>query len=153
MSALPAGVRGRVWLWAALLRPLKHLVPLERLIRIMRARPRGPRSPAFEADLAAFLTATGPFPRRPPSNCLERSLAAYRLLGAAGAQPVIVVGFRRITPRRLDGHVWVTVDGAPFGERAGALDDYVSVVRYDAIGQRHPAAEAGEGPIDVNTLR
>lgn len=131
----------RIWLWAAIVRALKHVVPLQLLVRWLCAVDQTPRSrAAFEPALAAYLLTRGRFPRRPPGNCLDRSLAAYRLLCARGAHPQLVVGIRP-EGRGLLGHVWLVVDGEPFAER-GDVESYVSIVRFDERGRREPAAGA-----------
>ena len=135
MSGPSALAVARMWGWAAVLRPLKHVVPLGTLVRWARARPAKPRSPEFERALESFLTAGGRFPRRAPGNCLERSLCVYRLLCERNADPEIAVGVRRGSPLGLEGHVWLSVDGRPFAELPGALDGYVTVVRYGADGR------------------
>ncbi len=132
MSLAPLSVRARLWAWAVVLRPLKHVVPLGTLVRLARARPARVRSEPFERSLEAYLNARETFPRRAPANCLERSLGAYRLLCEAGARPELVVGLRRMPDGRLDGHVWITVDGRPLAEAAGSLDGFVTMVSYDA---------------------
>jgi hypothetical protein len=48
-------------------------------------------------------------------DCLQRSLVLYRELSRAGADPTLVVGFRR-TDRGLEGHAWVETDGVPVAE-------------------------------------
>jgi hypothetical protein len=143
VTTLPLGARVRLWTWAAALRPLKHVLPLEWLIAAARARKRQPRSVELEAALSAYLAARGRFPGRPPSNCLERSLGAYRLLCTWGAGPELVIGFRRESGA-LRGHVWVAVDGRPFGEPVEAMD-HLTVARFDAEGRRH--ASPGAPPI------
>lgn len=87
---------------------------------------------------------TGRFPFRPPSNCLERSLAAYRMLCAAAADPELVIGLRHADDRALHGHVWVTVGGQPVGERAADLAAYTPIVRFDANARRHASAASGK---------
>jgi len=139
----------RVWFWAAVVRALKHVVPLQLLVRWMSPAGQTPEARAtFEPALAAYLSARGRFPRRPPGNCLDRSLAAYRLLCAAGAHPELVVGIRP-EARGLLGHVWLVIDGRPFAER-GEIDRYVSIVRFDDRGRRQPEAT---GTTDLTGIR
>jgi transglutaminase superfamily protein len=138
-----AGIAIRVWAWAATLRVLKRIVPLESLVRMMHRAPgSAPRSAAFERRLAEYLLREGRFPFRPPSNCLERSLASYRLLGRAGAQPELVVGFRPSPIKHIEGHVWVIVDGRPFAERDVAVGTYTAAVTFDSSACRRPDAGA-----------
>jgi hypothetical protein len=150
MSGPSAIVVARLWAWAVALRPLKHVLPLGTLVRWARARPATPRSPEFERALEAFMVGGGRFPRRAPGNCLERSLAAYRVLCERGARPEIAVGVRRGSPLGIEGHVWLNVDGRPFAEAPGALDGYVTVVRYDAQAR---ARVEGGGSLDLSGVK
>ena len=93
MTVHTAGIALRLWAWAALLRPLKHVVPLGTLVRLAHTRPTiRPRSAEFERRLETYLAAKGAFPQRAPANCLERSLGAYRMLCAANAGPTLCRG-------------------------------------------------------------
>src|ERR671919_697070 len=72
------------WLLAAVLRPLKHVVPLPLLVRAVRFRRYSSRiSTTRAAAILQYMGATDRFPRRPPANCLERSLAAYVIRATA----------------------------------------------------------------------
>jgi hypothetical protein len=134
------------WGWAAILRPLKHVVPLRLLVRLVRGRhPASHRKPRREAAILDYMRSRERFPRRAPANCLERSLAAYRLLAAAGARPELHVGVRRGSEaNRLEGHVWVVLDGQPAAEPAAVIATFTPVLRVDADGrietQGHPAS-------------
>ena len=131
-----------MWVWAAVLRPLKRVVPLETLVRLMHRRPLGPRSPALEARLEGYIAQRARFPFRAPANCLERSLAAYRVLCARNAAPELVIGFRR-TAGEVRGHVWRTVDGRPLGESSATLANYTAVEVFDSEGRRRGGAQEG----------
>jgi hypothetical protein len=138
-----AAVAIRLWAWAAALRVLKRFVPLESLVRMMHRAPDGAaRSTGFERRLAEYLLREGRFPFRPPSNCLERSLAAYRMLCRAGAVPELVVGFRPSEIKHIEGHVWVMVDGRPFAERDDAIGTYTAAMTFDSSACRRPVAGA-----------
>ena len=142
-DARAAGIAIRLWAWAAALRVLKRFVPLESLVRMMHRAPEGrPRSAAFEGRLAEYLLRDGRFPFRPPSNCLERSLASYRMLCRTGARPELVVGFRPSQIKHIEGHVWVMVDGRPFAERDAATSTYTAAVTFDSSACRRPVAGA-----------
>ena len=137
-------VAARLWLWAAVIRPLKRTIPLDRLVRLVHRRPSGrDRSKRFELRLARYLSRTGRFPSRPPANCLERSLGAYRMLCRANASPELVIGVRRAAGRGVEGHVWVTVDGLPFAERFTELASFTPIARFDAQAQRHSSGTSG----------
>jgi len=159
---MPAfGILVRLWIWAALLRVLKHLVPLPKLVTLAgrSARKGADGGGEFEARLAEYLERRDRFPFRAPGNCLERSLGAYCLLCARGRRPSLVVGIslqrpgpepRAQSPEpgeaesrepkaespSVRGHVWVEVDGRPFGERAGELEGFTRVVMFDAEGNQ-----------------
>jgi len=140
MTVGTVGIAVRLWGWAALLRPLKYAVPLATLVRLAHRRPGArARSPEFERRVQAYLCTSGSFPRRPPGNCLERSLGAYRLLCAANAAPTLVVGLRRSDALGVEGHVWVVVDGRPLGELPGEVATYTQVLTYDSDARQHPS--------------
>ena len=124
----------RLWLWAAMLRALKHVVPLETLVRLARVRPTTRAAASVQADLESYLVRRGRFPFRPPANCLERSFGAYRLLCAAGANPELVVGVRRSAERGLEGHVWVRVAGRVLAETSDDVAGFTAIVVFDAKG-------------------
>lgn len=138
------GILVRLWFWAVMLRLLKHVVPLPRLVRLAQTDvAREVRSGTFERRLEGYLERRQRFPFRAPGNCLERSLGAYRLLCAHGSNPVLCVGIARTSPMR--GHVWLEVDGRPFGERTGDLDGLTPVVTFGADGLAHTvSAFAGD---------
>ena len=130
----------RLWAWAALLRPLKYALPLATLVRLAHTRRRRPsRSVAFEGKLEGYLLASGSFPRRPPFNCLERSLGAYRLLCRANARPTLVVGLRRSDALGVEGHVRVVVDGRPLAERTADVATYTQILTFDPDARQEPS--------------
>lgn len=143
------GILVRLWTWGIVLRGLKHVVPLPRLVRLAQAdTSREARSTAFERRLEGYLQRRQRFPFRAPGNCLERSLGAYRLLCAHGSHPELRVGIavnsqlhnsqlpkNQLPNSQLRGHVWVEVDGQPFGERPGDLDGLTPVVTFGADGR------------------
>ncbi len=134
-----AGIALRLWTWAALLRVLKHAVPLATLVRMMQSDPRRVE-PARTGTVERYLHTTGRFPRRPPGNCLERSLGVYRLLCQAGASPELLVGMRRLPSRPLEGHVWVRVAGKPIGETDVSLTEFQLTALFDEHGTRRDTA-------------
>lgn len=160
------GILVRLWTWAAALRVLKHVVPLPRLVRLAQTdASREARSGAFERRLEGYLERRQRFPFRAPGNCLERSLGAYRLLCAQGSNPQLRVGIavnsqlpKSQLPKGqlpnaqlpMRGHVWVEVDGRPFGERSGDLDGLTPVVTFGADGRARTASAFGG---DVSSIR
>jgi hypothetical protein len=148
------GILVRLWSWAIVLRVLKHLVPLPRLVRLVQADPsREARSAAFERRLQGYLERRQRFPFRAPGNCLERSLGGYRLLCAHGSNPELRVGIAVNSQLRnaqlpngqfpMRGHVWVEVDGRPFGERPGDLDGLTPVLTFGADGRPRTVSAFG----------
>ena len=131
----------RLWSLAALLRLLKHVVPLDILVRLARvpAVATERRSPDYECALERYLASTGRFPMRAPGNCLERSLGAYRLLCAVNANPTLVVGVKRSPTHGVQGHVWVMVDGRALAERPESVSTYTKIVSFDAQARQDPA--------------
>ncbi len=129
----------RVWLWAAIIRPLKHVLPLPSLVklaspRLRRSAGHGEGRESATRRLAEYLSRRRRFPGRPPGNCLDRSLAVYRVLCRLGAEPRLVVGVRA-RETGVEGHVWILLDGQPFAE-AGDIDSYARVVVFDSRGRR-----------------
>ena len=131
-----------IWFWAAILRVVKHVVPLPRLVGLMHRTGRGQRSTDFESRLERYLLSTSRFPWRAPANCLERSLGTYRVLCRRSAAPELVIGFSRNEPA-LRGHVWVRVDGRVFGD-SSAIDRYTETAVFDAEGNRRIAEGVAE---------
>jgi hypothetical protein len=80
-------------------------------------------------------------------NCLERSLALYRYLSAAGADPELLVGLRPdgAAPR---GHAWVTVNGLEVEEPPEALEGLAQVLAFSGGGWRAKA-----NPVRVGQAR
>jgi hypothetical protein len=144
VNIVSARVAVHLWVWAAVLRLLKQFVPLETLVRMVHREPaRRQPSVSLTTHLEEYMVLDGRFPFRPPGNCLERSLGAYRLLCEANTRPELVIGLRRWTPGGVQGHVWVTVAGRPFAERNDQTAAYVPVVVFDSGARRHssPASE------------
>jgi hypothetical protein len=114
----------------------KRLVPLPMLVRMLWRDAAGTRDPAREArEVAVALTAsrwTGVRGR----DCLQRSLLLYHLLSRAGADPVLVVGFRK-RDDGIEGHAWVRVDGRAVADAEAGLSEFTPFVAFGARGSRH----------------
>ncbi len=84
--------------------------------------------------------------RRP---CLLRSLVVYRYSCKHGIPVSIHFGVRSGMDR-LEGHSWVTLDGAPLGESEEGLRPYVAVYSYptgtDGADPQHALAAVGWQP-------
>jgi hypothetical protein len=139
-----ANAAATMWFWALVLRPLKRFVPLDTLVRMMRLPARLPRSRLLEAQVERYMERTARFPFRAPANCLERTLAAYRLLSHRSAEPELIVGFRQMDSG-VEGHVWVTVEGRPIAESSTNLAGYATVTVFDAHGQRRETTHGASG--------
>src|SRR5439155_23942463 len=118
----------RVLAWAAALPLLKYLLPLPRLVLLLRGRatPRGPASSQRTVALILRLYQG----RERGGNCLERSLLLYHFLTEADQGPQLVVGVRRGEERTILGHAWVVLDGQPVGESWADLQPFVPVVSF-----------------------
>jgi hypothetical protein len=135
----------RFWAWAALLRVLKHVVPLERLVRLVRPRRRSSaESVAVTQAVEAYMASALSFPWRAPGNCLERSLAAYRVLIAANVEPRLVIGVRITPSEGVQGHVWVTVGGRALAEPPDRVASYTEILNFDAEARRHSRSGADD---------
>jgi hypothetical protein len=137
----------RMAAWTPVLPVLKRVLPLPRLVGLM-----APRGRSLERDLrreeriaaiARRLYRTRPITHR--DNCLERSLVAYRFLSRAGAEPMLVVGFRREV-KDIHGHVWVTVDDVPVHDAPAELAAYETVTAFGSDG-RVVSARGPAGPL------
>ena len=93
---------------------LKRLVSLPTLARWAWRAPR-PNHGGDVKRIASVVFRTGTIAGLPDRDCLQRSLLLYGELAAAGLQPLLTVGFRRMDGR-LTGHAWVSVNGAAVGE-------------------------------------
>ena len=141
------GIAFRLWLWAGMIRVLKRIVPVGTLVRLAHRKTRrlnfapggGESRERFEERLRTYLESRGRFPFRPPSNCLERSLGAYRLLCSAAADPQLVIGVRR-SVEGVEGHVWVTSRGRLLAEAPADLAPFTTIVTFDADARQRTAA-------------
>ena len=133
-------IGARLWLWAAMLRGLKQVVPIATLVRIARVSPRRHPTAGLRQRVESYLERKGRFPFRPPSNCLERSLGAYRLLCRGGAKPELVVGVRHSPERGVEGHVWVTIEGHVLGETDADIAGFTPIVIFDSQGRQTSSA-------------
>jgi hypothetical protein len=107
-------------------------------VRFVQSRASTRLDAARASAIVKYMSAIDRFPRRAPANCYERSLAAYRLLGKAGARPELRIGVRRPGAGRLDGHVWVILDGQPVAETSAFIEQFTPILRVDADGCFEP---------------
>jgi Transglutaminase-like superfamily len=130
--------------WRLVLPALKRRMLLEALIDLMwtqaPAEPAGPAREARVVDLAAMVFRTE-HPYR-YGNCLERSLVLCRYLSAIGADPELILGFKR-GEEALLGHAWVVVHGEAVAESLDSLERYAKVISYRDEGSGVPLAGRG----------
>jgi hypothetical protein len=118
-------------------------------VRLVHPRRRPQRDASIARAVECYLASTAPFPRRAPGNCLERSLAAYRLLCAVDANPTLVIGLKHAADGRLRGHVWLTVDGRVLAERPDEVALYTPLVRFDSSARQHPSGPTTHVPAGI----
>jgi hypothetical protein len=122
-----------VWGPALVVRVLKHLMPLPRLVRLARATARRPLAGPQAAALLAELQPSRMSTVRLPGNCLDRSLAVFRLLSPSEPTLRLIVGARR-GGETIDGHVWLTLRGAPLWDDPVWLAAFHPVVSFGPDG-------------------
>lgn len=142
-SPADAWLAARMAAWALVLPLLKRVVPLPRLVQLMVVPPKGAdrdtaRDTARERRVVALSRLLYAPLVRADIGCLQRSLLAYRFLGAAGARPSLLVGMRR-EGGEMHGHAWVTVDGEPAGEPAAWVGQFSPVLVFGSEGARAAA--------------
>src|SRR5262245_2437480 len=112
---------------------LKHMVPLQRLVRLAWRPPAGRRDPEAERQLVASVLRLSQFVGMHDRDCLQRSLLVYRLLSRAGADPLLVIGFRRKDGRLL-GHTWVVIDDHAIFESQANLITFSPAISFGMRG-------------------
>ncbi len=134
-----AALAARMALWRVALVPLKQLVSLPALARLMWSSPAD--EDADPADVAALAAKVCRGARGTWGRCLERSLLTYRYVSRAGGNPKLVVGVHRLD-ETVGGHVWVVVDGAPIFEREEDLRNFTPLTAFGPRGRREPPGAA-----------
>jgi hypothetical protein len=103
---------------------LKHLVPVSRLVRPSAGQPSVEPDPvAIRRRIGEVLRISRLFGAS-GGDCLQRSLLMFRELRDAGAQPLLVFGFRKEDDGRLRGHAWVLCGGAVSGDEPSELERF-----------------------------
>jgi hypothetical protein len=125
-------------LLAALLPLLKRVVPIRSLVAHMWSTTR--TAPPGQTD-ATLGELTRRLSRLARSNCLERSLLAYRFLGRGGFDPQLVLGIADFGAGVV-GHAWVTVGGEPFFDQDRTIVAFSPIVTFTANGL--PSTSNGE---------
>jgi hypothetical protein len=141
--ATAAGL-ARLLPWYLAFGALRHFVPLPWLARWAWRASSGERDLEFEQKLAARVIRLRRTLERGRGDCLQSSLVLYRELSRAGADPTLVVGFRR-TNGRMQGHAWVLAEGRPVGESQDALDGFAPTFGFGRHGTLQPMPEWASG--------
>jgi hypothetical protein len=119
--------------WRISIGPLKVLLPLPRLVRLMhKSTDARDRCAAREVRIVSLShrLCRG---RLREGSCLERSLLTYRFLSEAGAEPTLVVAVRQGNDT-LEWHAWVTRDRRPVQETDESLSGYLPVLIFGPRG-------------------
>lgn len=125
----------RVMAWACALPVLKHIFPIRPLVTLVWRAPRLTPDQARDERVVTFARWACRLTRpRSGGNCLERGLIAYRFLLEGRAAPTLVIGMGRGQRAEIAGHAWVLVDGAPAGESAASVSQYVPMLAFGPDG-------------------
>jgi Transglutaminase-like superfamily len=130
--------------WSMLLPVLKRAVPLRRLVVLMWTTGGNVRSEAREQAVIALSARVARVRPRLRSNCLERSLLAYRFLAQAGADPRLVLAVGSVEGGVV-GHAWVTLDGKPVHEPRAAVESFAPLIEFGPRGEATDFRQAGHG--------
>jgi hypothetical protein len=139
---------GRLVLWHVTFGIVKHLRPLPWLAKWAWRSPiwygdrGGPDASAARKILVGRVLRAAQLAGVRDRDCLQRSLVLYRELSRMGANPTLVVGFRRSGDALL-GHVWVLSEGQIVAESARDLAAFTPVCQFGRDGRLSPAL-AGE---------
>jgi hypothetical protein len=149
-STKPLGRRWRNALMTArLLGPylvftvMKRVVPLSRLARWAWLRPVGPRDEAVETRALRCVVRVRRWLGAERGDCLQGSLALYRVLSRAGSNPRLVVGFRRESSA-LAGHAWIEIDDTCVIEAPPSLHGFVPALAFGPEGLLLPSSTAAD---------
>ncbi|HVF48448.1 MAG TPA: lasso peptide biosynthesis B2 protein [Pyrinomonadaceae bacterium] len=120
--------------WVAVLSVLIRLMPLPRILRLMRPKTRvRPSAQPSEvearlAHLLDLLLATDFLFFTP--TCWKRAPVLYRFLALEGIETRILFGVRKDTGGALDGHAWLEARGRPLLE--ASAPDYTVTYAFPA---------------------
>jgi hypothetical protein len=130
-------VMGKLLPGYLLLGLLKHLVPISWLARWAWRRPAGRRDYEQERRLKLGVLRLSQMIGLPDRDCLQRSLLLYRALSRAGAEPILVLGLKRVNDRTL-GHAWVLVDDRPLLDSDADLRSFAPALSFGRCGKLLP---------------
>jgi len=118
---------------------IKHVVPVHRLARWMWRSPSAPRDLDSETRHISALIKLSQIAGVTDRDCVQRSLLLYRVLSHSGADPTLVIGFRRAGGKIL-GHAWVMVAGRTVVQPEGEALGYSPAFAFGRQGQLLPNA-------------
>jgi Transglutaminase-like superfamily len=101
------------------------------------------RSDVQERQIIALSSRVTRLRPRLRSNCLERSLLAYRFLARAGADPRLVMGIST-DAGVIVGHAWVALDGKPIHEPPAAVESFAPLIEFGPRGEATPGAQSDD---------
>jgi len=117
----------------------KHVLPVERLARWAWRAP----DPTVDGEKVrarvGLVLRLSRVAGRGDRDCLQRSLLLYRELSRGGADPVLVMGFRR-DGGRIEGHAWVESRGRVIGDSADEVGRYAGMLRMGRGGAVSPTS-------------
>jgi hypothetical protein len=109
-TRLPIVVELRAMLLVVAARSLLKMRPTTVVLRML-ARRRATLAPGAVEPLRA-LAAVRRAGRLAGGDCLPQSVALAAMLRRQGAEPVLVLGCRRLGPQEWGAHAWVELNGA-----------------------------------------
>jgi len=119
--------------WRLAIRPLKALIPLPQLVRVLHKPPDSRHRHSTREARIVSLSDRLCRGRLREGSCLERSLLTYRFLSEAGAEPTLVIAVRPAGDS-LEWHAWVTRDRGPVQETEETLRGYLPVLIFGPRG-------------------
>jgi hypothetical protein len=108
-------------------------------------RPSGPRDRASESSTLRCVVRLRRWFGAERGDCLQWSLALYRMLSRAGSNPTLVVGVRR-DGSGMTGHAWVELNDARVLELPSSDQRFERVCAFGAGGRLRQVAAADDGP-------
>jgi len=134
----------RLLLWYLAFSALRHVIPLPWLARWAWHAPSGTRNREHEQKVAGRVEWLRRTLERGRGDCLQSSLVLYRELSRSGADPTLVVGFRR-DQGRMQGHAWVLADGRPVAAAGDVLNGFAPTFGFGRKGTLEPTPEWASG--------
>lgn len=141
--ATGAGI-ARLLPWYLAFGLLRHIVPLPWLARWAWHAPSGARHREHDQKIAGRVAWLRRRLEHGRGDCLQSSLVLYRELSRSGADPTLVVGFRR-DHGRMQGHAWVLADGRPVAASDDSLEGFAPTFGFGRRGTLAPTPEWSSG--------